>query len=502
MPTTRLEPGYRRVVWIFLRLLGLCFFAAFLSLGVQVVGLIGKDGLLPLGEFLAAARQGMGTEHFRQLPTVFWAAGGDGALTLGIAAGLVLSLALVFDLAPRVAIPALWLLYLSFVTACREFLSFQWDNLLLECAFLAIFIAPGHWLPTAAARAAAVAPHPIFILLFRWLLFRLLIESGLAKLLSGDPTWRDLTALSTYFETAPLPTWIGWHAHQLPLAWHQVGTALTLGYETLAPFAIFGPRRVRIAFLPFHVAFQLATLLTANYGFFNYLSLALGVFLIDDGQLRRGRAAKAPPATPPAATDPAASPLRRTAVAVMIAAVIVPVSVIEFARMWVADDHWPRPLVAACDALSPFRSVNRYHLFANMTLRRLEVEIQGTADGVSWETYEFRAKPGDPHRAPPFVAPHQPRLDFQLWFLTLHGNRRVPAYFVRLIRGLCAGDSRAASFFARNPFPTTPPTALRVTVWRYRMSTREERARDGVWWTREQVGTFGQVPCGPDQGPR
>lgn len=490
------RPNHRRVAWLFLRLLGLCFFVAFLSLGVQVVGLIGKEGLLPLGEFLSAVRDQAGRGSFWQLPTLFSLASGDGALRLGIAAGLLLSLALFLDVAPRYATAALWILYLSFVTACREFLSFQWDNLLLETAFLAIFLAPGYGMPTARAREQASDPHPLLIFLFRWLVFRLLFESGISKLLTGDPTWRDLTALSTYFETAPLPTPLGWYAQQLPLAWHRVLSALTLLFEIVAPCAIFGPRRLRAAVFVVNVGFQLATLLTANYGFFNHLSLALGLFLLDDGHLARACTRIGSTEVESAGSD-ARGQRGRMAVAAALALLIVPLSVIEFVGMWVPDERLPRAVRVVRERVAPFRSINRYHLFASMTLQRLEVEIEGTADGHRWEAYEFRYKPGDPRRPPPFVAPHQPRLDFQLWFLTLRGSRGVPAYFVRLLELMCAKPEQAAGFFARDPFPDAPPAALRVAVYRYRMSTRAEREREGVWWTREPMGTLGTVSCRP-----
>ena len=483
--------GQRRIAWLFLRLLGLTYLAAFLSLGVQVIGLIGRDGLLPLGEFLDAARRSLGPARFAALPTVFWAASSDLALRAGIAAGVLGALALALDLAPRLMAVLLWALYLSFATAGRDFLSFQWDNLLLESGFLAIFLAPGHLLPCrpAAARARAAEPPRLLLFLFRWLLFRLLFESGLAKLLTGDPAWRDLSAMQSYFETAPLPTWIGWHAHQLPPAALQALALLTLAVELAGPFAVLGPRRVRAAFLPVHVAFQLAILLTANYGFFNYLALALGLFLLDDGHLGR-------PAAPLAGAR--RSGLGRALLAAALAAVIVPLSALEFASMWMPDERLPRvlrPLARVREAAAPFRSVNRYHLFATMTLRRLEVEIQGTADGENWEAYEFRVKPGDPRRAPPFVAPHQPRLDFQLWFLTLGGGG-TPPYFVNLLRRLCAAPERMAGFFARDPFAHAPPAAIRVAGYRYRMASREERRQGGVWWTREALGFIGSMRCG------
>src|SRR5262249_50178250 len=128
-------------------------------------------------------------------------------------------------------------------------------------------------------------PHPIAVFLMQWLLFRLMVESGIAKLATGDPSWRDLTAMATYYETAPLPTWIGWWAHQMPPAMHRGASALTFVAELVLPLGIWGPRRVRRAAFVGMLAFQAFVVLTANYGFFNYLSAALCLWVLDDHDL-------------------------------------------------------------------------------------------------------------------------------------------------------------------------------------------------------------------------
>jgi hypothetical protein len=242
-------PEYRLARWLFLRLLGGTFFIAFTSLGRQVLGLYGSRGISPMRELMESERlQDMGPERFRLIPSVFWLGASDKALVRGCRAGQVLSLALMFNVAPRFSTGLLWGLYLSYVSAGREFLSFQWDALLLEMGLLGVLTAP----PGLRPGPGREAPSAVEVALFRALVFRLYVGSGVSKLKSGDRTWRELTACTHYYETAPLPTRGGWYAHQLPLRLQKVSTAATLVMETAVPFLVFAPRRLRqLAFLLF-----------------------------------------------------------------------------------------------------------------------------------------------------------------------------------------------------------------------------------------------------------
>ena len=382
--------------------------------------------------------------------------------------GAVLSLGPILNVAPRYCLLLLWALYLSFVTVGQDFLAFQWDNLLLETAVCALFVTPGGLRPRAVP-----PPRPLAVFLMLWLVFRIHVESGAAKLLLGDPTWRDLTAMATYYETAPLPTWIGWWAHQMPLWAHRACSVFVYGVELGLPLLIWGPRRLRAAAFAGMVAMQVAVLATANYGFFNYLSIALALWVLDDRHFGRAAAPREPP--------------RRSFVLPIAAPVLVALSVIEFLPFLRPPAGLERLLLPVRRAVAPFRSVNSYHLFAHMTLVRREAVIEGSADGATWLPYEFRYKPGDPERAPPFVAPHQPRVDFQLWFLLL-GPRPGARYFDTLLARLLTAPEAVAPLFARDPFPTTPPRFVRVAIYRYRFTDAATRHATGAWWERELEG--------------
>ena len=446
-----------RVRDLFLRCLGAVFVVAFVSLAVQARVLWGARGLLPACPPPA------------RTPTVFALVCTDGALVSVAWLGAVCALGLVFLRAPRWCLVACWALYLSFVSVGQEFLSFQWDNLLLESAFFALFVTPG-----GLDGRRAPPPHPIAVFLMQWLLFRLMFESGAAKLLTGDPTWRDLTAMATYYETAPLPTWVGWWMHQLPMPIHQTTSALTFVVELGAPCLILGPRGLRRIAVGAMLAFQVFVVLTANYGFFNYLSAALVLWALDDHDLRV-REHEVPRRSWLATIGLAAT-----------AVVLVPVSLVPFlpfVRVPTAVARIAQPIHRMID---PYRSINAYHLFASMTLVRREPIVEGTADGTTWVPYEFRYKPGDVDRPPPFVAPHQPRVDFQLWFLFL--GHRGGGYVEALLDRLLHDPDAVASLFVANPFPDGPPLAVRIAGYRYRFSDRATRAETGAWWTRELEG--------------
>lgn len=518
------EPAsYQLVRWVFLRALGLIYLIAFLSLWVQVIGLLGQNGILPANLTMGAVRHEMAAQHigwgrFHLFPTFCWFNASDGFLKLQCALGAVAAVLLVIDFAPVPCLTLLWLLYLSLTVIGREFLGFQWDALLLETGFLAIFLAPIK-LWKRAAPMTARRPFPILSLwLLRWLLFRLMFASGCVKLLSGDPTWRNLTALNYHYETQPLPTWIGWYAHQMPVWFQQTSTGVMFAIELVLPFFIFGPRRVRQLPCAAFVMLQLLILLTGNYCFFNLLAIALCVLLLDDAALRgvlpiKWRASARPPAASPARSQPdsdndlagragAAPPggpkrvrfaslaekvQRRLAVAV--AGIFVVIPSIEFAWMFHLRVPLPGPVQGLYSWVAPFRSCNHYGLFAVMTTNRLEIIVEGSNDGITWLPYEFRYKPGDVKRRPGFVEPHQPRLDWQMWFAAL-GDFRENPWFVNFCVRLLQGRPEVLGLLVHNPFPTLPPRHVRAVAYEYHFTDWATRRRTGDWWARQPRGDY------------
>lgn len=458
---------------LFLRVLAALLFADFWSLHSQVLVLLGSDGLAPACSALALASA---EREWWELPTLL-RIGCDDQLLLGLTtAGQVVAVLLALNLAPRICLALSWALYLSLMTVGSPFLDFQWDNLLLETLFFSWFIAPPGLL-----RGRRMPPHPFAVFLMQWLLFRLHFESGVAKLLSGDPTWRDLTAIVAYYETAPLPTWLGWYAHQLPMWAHQVTAGLTLLIELILPFFYWGPGAMRRVALVASVAFQLVVAATANYSVFNYLSLALCLFLVDDADFRRwfgwlgiGRGEM----------FWRQGVLRSLSFGVALI-ILVPLSTLPFLRF---AGMAPAETLPVLEALAPLRTFNVYHLFASMTLERREAVIEGSNDGETWREYVFRYKPGDPKAPPPFVAPHQPRVDFQMWFLLL-GRRWGAPYFDRLLKLMLEKPSGVHDLFAKDPFDGAAPRMVRVAIYRYNFTDEKTRRKTGDWWARTLIST-------------
>jgi hypothetical protein len=396
------------------------------------------------------------------------------------AAGTILALLLIVGIVPVLCLVGLWATYLSLTTIGQDFLSFQWDILLCETGFLAIFLAP---LTVRARGGRDPAPSKTIVWLFRWLVFRLMLSSGAVKILSGDSTWRNLTALDYHYWTQPLPTWIGWYASQLPEFAQRVSCATMFAIELGAPLLIWGGRGARsVAFAAF-VALQLLIFATGNYGYFNALTIALTVLLLDDdawpAALRRRFG-------PPAAKSGHPWP---APVIFIVAAVILFDSVLGTFGPRRFGAEWPDAVTAIRRTLAPLRLVGNYGLFAVMTTERLEITVEGSEDGTTWKPYEFRWKPGDPARAPGFVAPHMPRLDWQMWFAAL-GNFRQNEWFLAFALRLLEGSPAVRGLLASDPFPDHPPRYLRATTASYRFTDLAEHRETGRWWRTEPGGDY------------
>lgn len=498
----RRERAIEPRLWLFERWLAATFVVAWLSLGSQIELLVGSRGLVPFADLLARVEANP-SFSWVDAPSLFLFGASDAALWAGCVLGLVGALLALFGVWPRLLLGLNAVGYLSYAVACGVFLSFQWDNLLLECAFLATLTG-----------VASGGPWRVF--LFRVLLFKLYFESGLAKYQSHLGDWLDGSAMTFYYETAPLPTSLAWYAHALPEGWHQLESWFTLLFEIGGALLVFSPRPTRLVLFFLLSGFQVVNMATANYGFFSPLSLGLHVFLLDPLDVRRAGAFAIRGARRFALARRglrgllrarrAASRLRvrvpfgmprfprraGAALAVLVSVLYVGVSLASGVRRFVSRDV-EVPLFAALDrALAPFRVINTYHLFAHITRERVEPEFQ-TWDGSEWTAHPLYYKPGPVDRSGPFVAPHQPRVDFLLWFYGLRHEGRPPPYVANLLRRLCHEPERVQELFT-TALPESPDAA-RVAFHRYRFTTPEARAQSGDVWTREPVGRPRALSC-------
>jgi hypothetical protein len=472
--------------WLFLRFLGIVYFAAFCSLWVQIEGLIGSQGILPADAFLKAVEKAFGTERYYLFPTLCWY-GADGfALHVLAGSGVVLAILLVAGILPGPACFGLWITYLSLSVVGQVFLSYQWDTLLLETGFLATFIAPWRFRPRLVGGGP---PSRILIWLVWWLLFRLTFGSGMVKLQSGDPAWRHLTALQFHYETQPIPTWIGWYMHQLPGWFHKASAGFTFLVELALAVLIFGPRPCRVIAFIGIVLLQVLIGLTGNYGFFNLLTIALCLALLDD---------RCYPIRWRQRLGPALHSGTRLKQAwfLAVAVVIFTLTVMPIAGIVPARLPWPRWLLEARAMAASLRSFNGYGLFAVMTTTRPEIVIEVSNDGKAWLAYEFKWKAGDLSRRPAFTGLHMPRLDWQMWFQAL-GQEEM--WFDNFLVRLLQGSPPVLGLLERNPFPKAPPKMIRANLYQYHFTDRAEKRATGAWWRRELLRTYTPPVSLPDR---
>jgi lipase maturation factor 1 len=471
---------FRLVSSLFVRLLGLIYLVAFGSLSTQIEGLVGSSGILPIASELQRQATGNMLENVIHLPTLFWLNASDQALLGATVAGCLVSLLIVLQRWLRSSLVFAFVLYLSLYNVCQPFMHFQWDGLLLEAGFLALWLTPD-------SRAV--------VWLFRWLLFRLRFESGVSKLFSGDSAWPDLTALRTYFEVQPLPGPFAWFAHQLPDWLLRLGTGATLFVEILVPLMMFLPRPWRFAAAWLTILWQVLIILTSNHNWFNLLTIALCLFLFDDRALYRVIPEELVRLLSWRPTQPlwsAAIGKRAGGVAVALLTVLVIVISAAQLRMLVTRVMPGGAIGALVGAMEQYRIVNLYHVFPTMTRQRIELEILGSVDGEKWKAYRFRYKPGDPSHAPEMIVPFQPRLDWEMWFVPLH-PRYLP-WFEQFLYALLDNSPSVTGLLEFNPFADAPPNMLRVEQYRYTFTSRETRNQTGNWWHREYEGAFEPLP--------
>lgn len=523
------RPTYLWAQRWFLRALGVIYLIAFVSLWVQVDGLVGRNGMSPVNQFLPAVRAQLGLDAYGLLPTLCWFNSSDAFLHFLCGSGVACSLLLIFGVAPAVSLVALFVLYLSLTIAGQDFFSFQWDILLLETGFLSIFFAPWRlWLrrlllfrpfevPSSGApdpvnaelRTAPVTTpvSPAGLFLLKLLLFKLMLMSGVVKLTSGDDSWgwvnrsihwSALTALNYHYWSQPLPTVFAWWADKSPEWFKHFSVAFCLVVEIIVPFFIWAPRRLRLIAAGLLIFLQLTIAITGNYCFFNLLTIALCLLLIDDSVVGTDRrtvlsqnvGATGLPAVALAKAGGRALPQRLCVyVGMFVIVVTLPINGWLIFSAFKPLNRPPRALANLYERLQAFRIVNGYGLFRVMTKDRCEIMLEGSSDGVDWLPYEFKWKPGDVKRAPGWCAPHQPRLDWQMWFAAL-GTPRENPWFVALIYRLLQGSHEVNDLLANNPFPHEPPRYIRAMFYRYRFTTPDELRHTGAWWKREELREY------------
>jgi len=520
-PISNKRPGHLWPRWIFLRALGLIYFSAFYSLLFQIKGLLGPNGILPARDYLQAVAAAPQLHKYLFAPTLLWLGSSDRALMLVCWTGAIASLLVFLNVWPRGMLVVCFVCFLSFVSAAQDFSGYQSDGMLLEAGFFALFFAPPGFLP-GLGRAHPPSRASLWLLLWEW--FCIYFESGVAKMRSGDPTWRNFTAMNDYYQNAPLPTWIAWYVDHFPHWFHASTVFYTLAVELVLAWMVLLPRRFRIVLFFIVAPFQISIILTGNYAFLNYIVFSLGFLLFDDrfiewilprrigGLLEKswflggrtfcsGKKAVLPSGVESIDAQPGASPpprkswltlLRRvlasvgTVIAAVCLAFVFYASAAKLFLMFFPSLPLPEePLTL----LEPFRVADPYGLFANMTHSRYEIEFQGSLDGKSWISYPFRYKPQDVRKPPGIYAPYQPRFEWNLWFASL-GSWTQYRWVIGTEERLLAAEPDVLELFAVNPFSGQPPQEVRTVIYQYWFTDMKTKRATGEWWQRELLGEY------------
>ncbi|WP_411726277.1 lipase maturation factor family protein [Methyloglobulus sp.] len=439
-------------------------------MATQIDGLIGANGILPLLEQLTRIAQAFPHEKYWQFPTLFWfdasVAAQEGVCYGGIAVACLVTL----NVFTRAALIACFVCYLSITTAGQDFTAFQWDVLLLESGFLAIFFT---W------------NSKIIVFLYRLLIARFMFMSGVVKIASGDPTWANLTALNYHYLTQPLPSPLGYYAYFLPEWWHKLCASGVIYIELLVPFFVFMPRPLRLFAAWCFIVLQTSIILTGNYTFFNMLTLLLCLLLFDDRDIVR--------ITPEWLRIRLEQRYQSAALTASVCAAVWAgfVIVILTTHIWMAQTQRVpfKPLATLLQVASAFGVVNNYGPFAVMTTERNEIIVEGSQDGEHWMEYGFKYKPDGMDKPLRWNIPHQPRLDWQMWFAAL-GEPQPGGWFEKFMRRLKEGSPEVLALLAHNPFAKQPPAYLRAYLYRYTYTQQERRTVSGHIWNRQKLRLY------------
>lgn len=469
--------NYLIASWVISKTLALTYFIAFLSLSIQVLGLYGSRGVLSIDHLLNILDKELGVSRFRHFPSVFWFASGDFVLKAACMLGMLASTLALLGFSQTWMFLLCWLLYLSFSSCGQIFLSYQWDNLLLETGFIALFFAPFtlEWMPFHT-----YAIHPMILALIWLLLFKLMFSSGLVKLTNKDPDWKNLSALRFHYWSQPLPNAIAWFIDKAPLWFHKFSCALMFSVELAVPFLIMAPGKTAFVAALLLVALQILIILTGNFAFFNIITIGLALSLVADEFWMF---------TDTSWIQPVGV---STEIAVAVLVILAPGNLFWIFKTLFEKTKVLDFMLPWMRFLFPFRITNPYGLFAVMTKTRPEIVLEGSDDGNTWLEYEFKHKPTKLNRAPSFIAPFQPRLDWQMWFAALE-NFNDNMWLQNLVTRMFDEVPEMQDFFHHDPFQGHSPKFLRFVRYNYHFSSWEDLKTKGQWWTRDHFSVYSPI---------
>jgi hypothetical protein len=479
--------------FVLLRWMGFVYLVAFYVAARQLVPLVGADGLTPANLFfhavLSSPSYGSSFWGFLNFPSLFWFNDSDTMLRVIPWIGVVLSAVVLAGYANAITMTILWFFYVSIVYAGQDWYGYGWEIQMSETGFLCIFLCP-----LLDARPFSTRPPPILIIwLFRWLIVRIMLGSALIKL-RGDDCWRDLTALYYHFETQPIPNPFSRYFHFLPHPVLQFGVIWTFVVELICPFFCFWPRWGRYIAGMIIISFQFTLIVSGNLSFFNWLTILPALACFDDRFWRTilptflsCNAMEARLAAKPNEWMEGLSKCVVVIVGILSIQPVINLLGYHFDRNGILTEGQ-----AMNTSYDPLHLVNSYGAFGSVGKERPVIVFEGTNSSdpdtaTDWQEYPYVGSPWDPKRSPPFVAPYQPHLDWQLWFAAMATPDYYPWTF-NLVWKMLHNDPATMSLFAGNPFPDHPPRYIRAVLYKYHFAPLGNP--DHVYWTREKLGPW------------
>jgi hypothetical protein len=467
--------------FVILRLLGVVYAVGFLVAINQIVPLIGSHGLLPLGSYFDQVSHALGSTGagFVRLPSIFWLWHSDTALLTISWLGFVLSLVVAAGYANAPMLGVIWFLYMSIVHAGQDWYGYGWEIQLTETGFLAMFLCP-----LVDMRPFPKRPPPfIIIVLFRWLIFRIMLGSGLIKF-RGDKIWRNGTALFYHFETQPIPGPLSRWFHFLPRILLRMGVWFNWLAELVAPVFAFWPRIGRHIAGVIMISLQVVLIFSGNLSFLNWLTIIPALACFDDGFWAR-ILPKVLVRKAEAAAERAEESKPMLVTAWSVAAIVALLSIQPVMNMLSPDQ-------AMNASFDPFDLVNTYGAFGSVGQARANVVYEGTMDDTTggkavWKEYVYKYLPTKLDQMPPQIAPYQPHLDWQMWFASMSSPDQYP-WVYNLTWKLLHNDADAVGLFAGNPFPGKPPRFIRAMLYKYQFAKPGNPQH--LWWQRENLGPW------------
>jgi hypothetical protein len=466
------ETSYYLARFYFQRTLGAIYCVGFLIVFNQFRALCGRTGILPMPLFLNRV-------NFWDAPSLLWLNSSNAFILILSGIGVALSIFAMTGYSDAYGTVIsmstwflLWILYMSFVNVGQTFYSFGWEILLIETGFLAIFMGP-----------SSPKPSLLMNILLQWLLFRHMFGAGLIKI-RGDECWRDLTCLKYHYETMPLPGPTSRYFYYLPM-WFQKGSVLYNHLvELIIPFFYFGPRVMRHTAGVVTFVFQIFIILSGNFSWLNHITLVIAIACFDDSFFTSYLPKLIPWAKSMgvAGVDGSAS--------VLSGGIPTPVIYILTALVAYLSIAPVRNLISSKQVMNtsfdPLHLVNTYGAFGSITKVRNEVILEGANDLTGpWKEYEFKGKPGDVSKTPPWVSPYHYKLDWQMWFAAMTPYYYHP-WILSLIGKILQNNTLVLDLMGPNPYPDHPPKYIRASLYEYRYTTLKEKNT----WKRTYVEEY------------